>query len=146
MTTSSSRRAEIASVPPCGIACTPLSTTLRIACFMKSVSTLTDNGSGGNSRVSATLCCAASGAASVATSSSNSRKSASSKCRSRAREVHQNLHHAIQAVNLVANNIHVPKRIGVSLLKLVLQQLQMQHDGINRILHFVCDSAGQPPA
>ena len=38
-------------------------------------------------------------------------------------EVDENLHHAVKTVNLVADDIHVPTRIGIYLLKFVLQQL-----------------------
>ena len=63
-----------------------------------------------------------------------------------AHEVHQDLHHPIQAVDLAVNNVDVAARVGISLLQLVLQQLQMQNDGIDRILDFVSHAAGQPPA
>ena len=57
-------------------------------------------------------------------------------------EVHQNLHHSIQPMDLTINNINVPGGIGIHLLKLVAQQLQVQNDCVDGILNFVRHSAG----
>src|SRR5581483_143089 len=55
----------------------------------------------------------------------------------RTREVHQDLHHAVQAVDLAVNDVHMPAGVWVRLLQLVPEQLQMEHDGIDRVLDLV---------
>src|SRR5580692_1859534 len=52
-------------------------------------------------------------------------------------EVHQNLDYSIQSMNLVVDNVHVAAGIGIDLLQLALQQLQMQHNRIDGIFHFM---------
>ena len=61
-------------------------------------------------------------------------------------EVDQDLHDAVEAVNFVADDVHVAARVGIVLLQLVLQQLQMQHDGIDGVLDLVRHASGQAAA
>src|SRR5581483_1538293 len=61
-------------------------------------------------------------------------------------EVHQDLHHAIKAMNFIVNDIHVPAGVGIDLLQLGLQQLKVQHDRVDRIFHLVSNAPCEPPA
>ena len=61
-------------------------------------------------------------------------------------EVDQGLHHAVEPVNFVADDVHMAAGIGIQLHQLVLQQLQMQDDGIDGILYFVGNAAGYASA
>ena len=56
-------------------------------------------------------------------------------------EVNQDLNDAIEAVNLVADDVHVTARVGINLVQFVLQKLQMQNDRVDRVLDFVGDAA-----
>ena len=49
-------------------------------------------------------------------------------------------------MNFTFDDIHVTARIRILLLQLVLQELQVQYDRIDRILDFVRDAARNPPA
>ena len=49
-------------------------------------------------------------------------------------------------MNLAANDLHVPARVGIDLLQLALQQLQMQNYSVDGILDFMSNSASEPPA
>ena len=64
----------------------------------------------------------------------------------RPHEIHQGLHHAIEAADFAVDNVHVAARVGLLLGQLVPQQLQMQHDGVDGILHFVGHAAGEASA
>src|SRR5215467_10019481 len=57
-------------------------------------------------------------------------------------EVHQNLDHAIQTMDLAIDNVYMAVCVRVELLQFVAQQLQVKHDSVNRVLNFVCHSAG----
>ena len=61
-------------------------------------------------------------------------------------EVDQNLHDSIQTMNLASDDVHVPARVRIDLLQFTLQQLQMQNYSVDRILDFMRNSAGKPPA
>src|SRR5208337_1240916 len=61
-------------------------------------------------------------------------------------EIHESLHDAIQPSNLAVNNVHVALSVGLLLGQLVAQQLQVQHDGVDGILDFVGDAAGEASA
>src|SRR5260370_41709788 len=61
-------------------------------------------------------------------------------------EVHQHLHHAVKTMNLAADNVHVAPRVGVNLSQLVLQKLQVEHNGVNRVLDLVRYAAGETSA
>ncbi len=61
-------------------------------------------------------------------------------------EVHQDLHNAVEAVDLVADNIHVAARVRIVLLQFVLQQLQVQHDGVDGVLDLVRHASRHPSA
>src|ERR1700677_392974 len=62
----------------------------------------------------------------------------------RTREVNQNLNDAVEATDFAADDVHVTASIGVVLLEFILQQLQVQHDGIDRVLYFVGHASGEP--
>src|SRR5690349_14221521 len=64
----------------------------------------------------------------------------------RPREVHQDLYDAIQAMDLVVDDVHVTASVGIDLLQLCLQQLQVQDDGVDRILHLVSHAASKATA
>src|SRR5712691_2714246 len=59
-------------------------------------------------------------------------------------EIHQHLHHAVEALDLTANHIHVPAGGGIDLLQFLAKQLKMHHDGIDGILDFVSHAGGEP--
>src|SRR5208282_896295 len=61
-------------------------------------------------------------------------------------EVHQDLHNAVEAVNFVADDVHVAAGFGIVLLQFVLQQLQVQHNGVDGVLDFVGHAPGQASA
>ena len=58
-------------------------------------------------------------------------------------EVHQGLHYAIEALDLVADYVHVAASIRVGLLQLLPQHLQMDDDGVDGVLDFVGHARGQ---
>ena len=62
----------------------------------------------------------------------------------RPREVHQRLHHAIQAVNLRVDHFKMAHGRRAGLAQLGLQQLQMHHDGVDGILYLVAHAGGEP--
>ena len=62
----------------------------------------------------------------------------------RAGEVHQHLHHAVEAVNLRVDDLQVPHRRGAGLAQLGLQQFQVNHDGVDGVLHLVAHAGGEP--
>ena len=64
----------------------------------------------------------------------------------RPREVHQRLHHAIEPPDLAVDDVHVAARVGLLLRQLVLQKLQVKHDGVDRILYFVSHAARETSA
>ncbi len=64
----------------------------------------------------------------------------------RPREVDEDLHDAVEPANFVADDVDVAARLGIVLLHFVLQQLQVQHDGVDRILNFVSDAARESAA
>src|SRR5712671_850696 len=61
-------------------------------------------------------------------------------------EVHQSLHHPVEAMNFASDNIHVAASVGIELCQLVLQELEMKNDGVDGVLHFVGDAAGDASA
>ena len=61
-------------------------------------------------------------------------------------EVNESLHHAVEPMNLAADDIHVTAGIRVELRELVLQELQVEHDGVDGILHFMSNAAGHASA
>src|SRR5579863_6830029 len=61
-------------------------------------------------------------------------------------KVHQDLHHAIQPMNLAVTDIHVTEGIRINLFQLVAQQLQVKHDRVDGIFYFVGHPAGDPAA
>src|SRR6185312_9556445 len=68
----------------------------------------------------------------------------------RAGEVHENLHHAVETMDFAVDDVHVAAGVRIDLLQFVPQQLQMEHDGVDRVLDLVsnpaCDaSAGRNP-
>src|SRR4030088_1537723 len=56
-------------------------------------------------------------------------------------EVHQSLYYPVEAVNLAANDIHVATGVWIEERQLVLQQLQVKHDGIDGVLDLVSHAA-----
>ena len=62
------------------------------------------------------------------------------------REVDQNLNDAIEAVNFAADDVHVATGAWVGLLQLVLQKMQVQNDGIDRVLDLVGNAAREAAA
>ncbi len=61
-------------------------------------------------------------------------------------EIHQRLHDAIQAADFGVDDVHVAARIGLLVRQFVLQKLQVQHDGVDRILHLVRHAASETSA
>ena len=59
-------------------------------------------------------------------------------------EIYQHLHHAVEALDLTANYIHVPAGGGIDLLQFLAKQLKMHHDGIDGIFDFVSYAGGKP--
>src|ERR1700691_5682733 len=58
-------------------------------------------------------------------------------------EVNQSLNDAVEAADFAADDVHVTASSGVVLLQFILQQLQVQHDGIDRVLYFVGHTSGE---
>ena len=54
--------------------------------------------------------------------------------------------HAVETMNFAANDVHVAAGVRVLLRQLVLEKLQMQHNGVDRIFDFVSYAAGYAPA
>src|SRR5260370_16524874 len=61
-------------------------------------------------------------------------------------EVHQHLHHAVKTMNFAADKGHVVTRVGVNLSQLVLQKLQVEHNGVDGVLDLVRYAAGETSA
>ena len=61
-------------------------------------------------------------------------------------EVDQDLHDAVEAVDFVADDVHVAAGFGIVLLQLVLQQLEVEDDGVDGVFHFVSDATGEASA
>ena len=61
----------------------------------------------------------------------------------RAREIHQGLHDAVQAMNLRVDHLKVAGCRRVVVAQLVLQQFQVDHDGVDRVLHLVAHAGGE---
>src|SRR5260370_8588734 len=64
----------------------------------------------------------------------------------RAHEVDERLHHAVKTMYFTANDVHVAARVRVLLREFVLQKLQMQHNGVDRVLNLMSHAAGYAPA
>ena len=64
----------------------------------------------------------------------------------RAGEIDQRLHYAIETADFAVDDVHVTPRVRFLLGQLVAQQLQMKHDGVDGILHFVGHAAGEASA
>jgi len=64
----------------------------------------------------------------------------------RPRKIHQDLHHPVEAMNFIVDNVDMTPSVRIDLLHLVPQQLQMQHDGVDWILDFMSDPTGHTAA
>ena len=64
----------------------------------------------------------------------------------RTSEVNQYLHNPVKAMNFAVDDIYVPRRVRIKLLQFISKQLQMQDDGIDRILYLVGNATSHASA
>ena len=101
----------------------------------------------GDQRAMVTPCCAASGAASSAHLIQNAAQVGFLQMQiARPGEIHQNLHHPVQAVYLAADNVHVAARIGIDCCSLSCSSCRCRTMALIGIFDFVRHATRDPPA
>src|SRR5947208_357319 len=64
----------------------------------------------------------------------------------RTSEVNQYLHNPVKAMNFAVDDIYVSRRVRIKLLQFISKQLQVENDGIDRILYLMGNATSHASA